>query len=292
MQLSLLDPLYPVFASYTKDLDLTVSAIDWFRELIYTFYSKYKRPLAWRYSLNPYEIVVSEIMLQQTQVDRVVPKYEAFIKAFPSFDTLAQARVSDVIAVWQGLGYNRRALALHSLAQRVITEYRGTLPDSPEVLITFKGIGSATAASICAFAFGKPVVFLETNIRAVYLHTFFNGHTNVHDKALLPLVEVTLDHHDPRSWYYALMDYGVALKKAFKNPTRHSAHYAKQSSFEGSERQIRGLILKALLVHKELDLEGLCTYLDREKIRIERNVEKLSLEGFIKKEGLLFRLTE
>lgn len=281
---------YPTLSNYLHESELTSQGISCFRKVIYDFYAQHGRVLAWRQTTDPYHIVVSEIMLQQTQVERVKYKFNAFIERFPDFTTLAAAPRSQVIEAWQGLGYNRRALALHLAAQRVIEEYQGVLPDDPTILATFKGIGCATAASICAFAFNRPTPFIETNIRAVYLHTFFYQQMGVPDKQLMPLVACTLDTQNPRHWYYALMDYGVALKKAFNNPARQSAHYGKQSRFEGSERQVRGLILKALSTYGALTLQGLSEHTNRESERVERNVNNLCREGFVRLEKELFKL--
>ena len=143
-----------------------------FRKMVLTYYADHGRDLAWRTTTDPYRILVSEIMLQQTQVERVTVKYPAFIAAFPDFPSLAGAPLSDVLAVWQGMGYNRRAISLQKCARRVVEEYDTSLPQDPEVLETFPGIGRATAASICAFAFNMPVIFIETNIRRVFIHFF------------------------------------------------------------------------------------------------------------------------
>ena len=217
-----------------------------FTKAIWDFYNANGRVFAWRHVDDPYKIVVSEIMLQQTQTHRVAQKYAIFIEEFPSFEKLAQAPLRNVLMHWQGLGYNRRGKYLHEIAQKVITEYNGSLPSSPEILITFPGIGSATAASIAAFAFNTPTVFIETNIRAVFIHWFFKDKTNVKDAELIPLIRAAVDKERARDWYYALMDYGVMLKKNSINPSRRSAHHAKQSRFEGSDRQIRGIVLKLL----------------------------------------------
>ena len=238
-----------------------IHTLETFKQTVWDFYKENKRDFAWRQTVDPYKIVVSEIMLQQTQTHRVAPKFELFIQKFPTFQALANASTPEVLMLWVGLGYNRRALALHSIAQRVMEEYNGQLPDSVETLKTFKGLGHATASSIVAFAFNKPTEFIETNIRAVYLHTFFNHQEDVHDKELWPFVCATLDKENPREWYYALMDYGVHLKKFYKNPSKKSKHYATQSPFNGSDRQVRGAIVRLLLEHKNLASQELINFL-------------------------------
>jgi A/G-specific adenine glycosylase len=256
-----------------------------FRLKIWDYYRVHRRSFAWRENPTPYNVFISEIMLQQTQTHRVAPKYEAFIAQFPTFEILACAETRDVLSAWQGLGYNRRGLYLHKSAQKVVNEFQGLLPNDPNILVTFDGIGKATAASMCAFAFNKPTIFIETNIRAVYIHEFFKNNAEVHDNQLLPLIVATVDTQNPREWYYALMDYGVMLKQCHKNPSRKSAHHAKQSKFEGSERQIRGMILRVLLDQKASAFDRLCQLIDREPVRIERNLENLLNEGLIKKQG-------
>jgi A/G-specific adenine glycosylase len=226
---------------------LTSSQIKKFQKLIYTYYKNNRRDFAWRNTTNPYHIVVSEIMLQQTQTKRVEQKYPEFIKKFPTWKALATAPQSEVLRVWQGMGYNRRALALHQIAKEITTKHQTKLPSDQTTLQAFKGIGPNTAGSIGAFAFNLPTLFIETNIRSVYIHQFFPKKKTIHDKELVPLLEQTLDKKNPREWYYALMDYGIHLKKLYPNPSRRSQHHTKQSKFEGSDRQIRGAILRYLL---------------------------------------------
>lgn len=264
--------------------------IEQFKQIVYDHYAKNKRSFAWRETTNPYHIVVSEIMLQQTQTERVKEKYEQFIAAFPTLQSLAQAPLAHVIVVWTGLGYNRRALSLHLLAQKVMTECGGIIPTCSDEMQQFKGIGPATAASICAFAYNKPTVFIETNIRAVFIHTFFQGKTDVSDKDILPLVAETLDRQHPREWYYALMDYGVMLKNCYKNPSRRSKHYVVQSKFEGSDRQVRGHILKLLvkmpLAHKTIFFE----HIPRDSQKIVQILNDLEKEGFIRQNFDVYQL--
>jgi A/G-specific adenine glycosylase len=220
-----------------------------FIETIYSFYRQNKREFAWRDTDNAYYVFVSEVMLQQTQTSRVIEKFEQFIIRFPTLHDLACADLADVLLVWQGLGYNRRGRFLHESAQSIVRDHAGIIPDDPEILVTLPGIGKATAASIAAFAYNKPTVFIETNIRAVFIHYFFQDRHDVEDRELLPLIEQSLDTSDPRQWYYALMDYGVYLKKHCPNPSRKSAHHTKQSKFDGSLRQVRGAIMRVLLGH-------------------------------------------
>jgi len=186
-------------------------------------------------------------MLQQTQVPRVIPKYGAFLERFPDCAALASAPVAEVVRSWQGLGYNRRALALHRAADIIVSKHGGQVPSDPAELLRLPGVGVATVGSVCAFAYDRALPFIETNIRAAFIHFFFQGCGSVRDADILPLVEATLDHEHPRDWYYALMDYGVSVKKAHRNPCRRSRHHSVQSRFIGSRRQLRAKILRVLL---------------------------------------------
>jgi A/G-specific adenine glycosylase len=271
---------------------LTPQAIDIFHQIIYQYYSENARDLPWRLTRDPYRILVSEIMLQQTQVERVLVKYDEFIRAFPDFASLAHADLRAVLKVWKGLGYNRRALSLQTIAQRVVSEFGGFLPDSPTTLKTFPGIGPATAGALAAFAFHQPAVFIETNIRRVFLHLFFPERSGVNDKDILPLVEKTLDGDRVRTWYYALMDYGAMLKKETQNPNRRSAHHQRQAPFANSNREIRGLILKALLDHATLSEEELPAVVGKRRDRTKMLLDVLVREGFVERQGDMVTISQ
>ncbi len=230
---------------------------NYFTSSIWSHYKKHRRSFPWRERISPYRILVSEIMLQQTQANRVVKKYNAFIKKFPTLKKLNAAKNEDVLRAWQGLGYNRRALYLKSITK---------IPKTYEELVELPGIGPNTAGSILAFAYNIPHPFIETNIRSVFIHFFFKNKERVHDK----LVKETLDHKNPREWYYALMDYGAMLKKT-ENPSQKSTHYKKQSAFKGSRRQKRGEILRILLDKPD------------RLVKYKEIADELEKEGFIKK---------
>jgi A/G-specific adenine glycosylase len=263
-----------------------------FQQMVMSYYEQHGRDLEWRNTTDPYHILVSEIMLQQTQAERVTRKFPEFIRSFPDFAALADAPLADILAVWQGMGYNRRAIALQRCAIRVMTDYHGSLPDDVETLATFPGIGRATAASIAAFAFNIPVVFIETNIRRVFIHLFFPHSEKVSDAEILPLVEQTLYRENPRVWYWALMDLGSSLKKTVSNPNRRSAHYSQQSSFEGSDRKIRGNILRILLKEHFLEEEEFFVRLAENPYRIKRILVTLKSEGFIQCKGNRYQLND
>jgi len=263
-----------------------------FKKKIWSFYRSRGRDLPWRRTQNPYRILVSEIMLQQTQVERVKTFYEKFIKRFPNFAALARAKRSEVLGVWQGLGYNRRALALHELAGIIMRKHGGKLPHERAALETLPGIGPYTAGAIRTFAFGEPEIFIETNIRRVFINFFFPNRKKVSDKEILPLIKKTLNHKDPRAWYFALMDYGAMIGATAKkkNPNRRSAHYARQSKFSGSDRELRGQILRLVLTKKEMKLDDLVAVIPQPRTRILRTATALAKEGFFKSKTGAFSL--
>lgn len=289
------------------------SSVQEFQSMILDFYRQEGRSFPWRETRDPYEILVSELMLQQTQTERVVPKYLNWLQEFPSAQALAQAPFSQVLAAWSGLGYNRRAGYLQEACRQVVEDLGGVFPSSARELEKLRGVGPYTARAVATFAFNKPEVFIETNIRSVYLFLFFSrdnfpsgqegGHkeadeashpVKVADSSLMPLIEVTLYHEDPRSWYYALMDYGARLKKSTANPNRRSLHYSRQSKFQGSLRQARGAIVKSLaqtqgniLSLKEIEGES-----GIELYRLESAAESLVAEGMICRQGDLYCINE
>jgi A/G-specific adenine glycosylase len=279
----------PVLQALDADGEMW-SASD-FRDTIYSHYALHGRDLPWRNSPGPYGVYVSEIMLQQTQVDRVIPKYGSFMERFPGFSGLAAAPLEEVLREWKGLGYNRRALALHRAAGIIVSEWNGALPADPASLEKLPGIGRATAASICAYAFNLPVVFIETNIRAVFIHFFFGNSDIVSDREIYHLAEKALDRDNPSRWYNALMDYGVMLKREYGNPARKSRAYRKQPKFQGSNRQFRGRILEHILSRGAINEADLAELYGNDAGRAGRVVGELMAEGFIaREEGGRYRI--
>lgn len=260
-----------------------------FQNTIKDYYAKAgRRNLPWRQTRDPYRILVSEVMLQQTQVPRVVKKYEEFLTAFPTVEALAQAPTASLLKVWQGLGYNRRALALKRAAEAVVRDHAGRFPRTKEALEALPGIGPSTSGGILAYAFDTPTVFIETNIRAVFIHCFFptkkgGRQRKIHDRDLLPLIEKTLDAKNPRDWYYALMDYGVYLKQTLPNPSRRSRHHAKQSAFKGSNREVRSNILKFVLAAPKgaATEAAIVKHIGKTSHDVAKNLAALVAEGFI-----------
>jgi len=261
-----------------------------FIKIVWDYYGRQgRRSLPWRLTKNPYRILVSEIMLQQTQVDRVIPKYQSFLKRFPSLASLASAPLGEVLREWQGLGYNRRAKMLHECVKQIVREHKGKIPKTHAELVKLRGVGHYTAGAVMAFAWNEAVSIIETNIRSAYLQYFFSDKTDVPDKEIIRVIERTLNQEKPREWYYALMDYGAYIKKEFGNPNSRSKHYAKQSTFKDSDRQIRGAILK-LLTQSTLTRTQFFKKLPFEDIRIDAQLEKLLKEGMVEQNATRYQL--
>lgn len=258
-----------------------------FQQIVWGYYNQHARhSLPWRQpeadsTFDPYKIMVSEIMLQQTQVARVIPKYQAFVRAFPNVQSLANAELGEVLRMWQGLGYNRRAKFLWQAAGVIHNELHDAFPDTTSELIKLPGIGVNTAGAIIAYAYNKPVVFLETNVRTVFIHHFFAHQVEISDKELTVIVQAALPK-DPtltRDWYWALMDYGTHVKAEIGNLNKLSKTYTKQSKFHGSKRQIRGQVLR-LLAEKPLSYQLLQEIIDDERLDIV--LQELAQEQLIK----------
>ena len=264
---------------------VSAEKIKTFRKKVWSFYRERGRDFPWRHTHDPYSVLVSEMMLQQTQASRAAQKYTSFSARFPDFATLARARQSDVLKEWQGLGYNRRALRLKRIAEIVVDEHGGELPNEPRLLCELPGIGWNTAAAICAYAYNQPVVYIETNIRRIIIHEFFPRTKAVGDAQVLPLVATTLDRRNPREWYWALMDYGANLTRIVVNPNRRSAHYAKHAPFKGSNRELRGKLLSVFIEKKRAPISVLASELDVPQRRVVAVVRELEGEGFVKASG-------
>lgn len=264
-----------------------------FNEILWDYYAAHGRhDLAWRQpevdgTFDPYKILVSELMLQQTQVSRVIPKFNEFLMKFPNFTALAQASLAEVLIAWSGLGYNRRAKFLWQAAQTVQTDFGGVFPSTAEQLVKLPGVGKNTAGAILAYAFNQPVVFIETNVRTVYIHHFFQDQVDIPDAAIDDLLQATLDRENPREFYWALMDYGSHLKQTVGNLNRYSKSYAKQSKFEGSRRQVRGQVLRAL-AGKTMTAEELAATI--QDSRLPAVLEDLVTEGLVQQAGTSYAL--
>lgn len=300
-------------------MELSPDETSRFSEALWGYYAGHGRgELPWRQpepdgDLDPYKIMVSELMLQQTQVNRVIPKYHAFLGQFPTVEALATATLGDVLRAWQGLGYNRRAKFLWLAAQQI--HAAGDFPHAVEGLVGLPGIGANTAGAIMAYAYNSPVVFIETNIRTVYIHHFFADRTDVHDKELKDVLRQTLAWEEGkeqpqnmpatysvgtreprlpktaglsyRDFYWALMDYGTYLKATVGNLSRVSKHFTKQSTFHGSRRQLRGQVIRALGATPMSAAELTAVYPDE---RMESVLQGLTAEGLIRQTADVYSL--
>lgn len=229
-------------------MKLTQQQLTDFQDVVWEYFRAHERSMPWREEPSAYNVLVSELMLQQTQVPRVIPKFQEFMIRFPGVQALASAPLSDVLVAWNGLGYNRRAKFLHEAAKQIMRDCGGEVPATQAELVKLPGVGPNTAGAIMAYAYDQPVVFIETNIRTVLFHHFFEDDgTKVSDKDLYELAEQVLDREHPRQWYWALMDYGTYLKRTEGGRLDSSKHYKKQSPLKGSPREMRGRILRALL---------------------------------------------
>jgi A/G-specific adenine glycosylase len=254
-----------------------------FRKKVYAAASRAQRLMPWRDDHSSYAVFISEVMLQQTQVARVLIKYPPFIAHFPGFAALAGASLSDVMTLWEGLGYNRRAKHLRDAARIIVDDFGGECPRDIDTLRALPGIGRNTAAAICVYAFNDPVPYIETNIRSVYIHHFFKDRGSVHDNDILPLVHITIDRENPRRWFWALMDYGTILKKTEGNAARKSTSHRVQKKFSGSDRMIRGMIIRAVTRATRLTYEDLSAAVGNDP-RAEKLATSLVREGLLLEE--------
>ncbi len=270
-------------------MDKTAHNLDEFKQLVLSKGCELYRDLAWRNIADPYGVWISEVMLQQTQVVRVDGRWQRWLLRFPTVESLAEAPMADVLDEWQGMGYNRRALSLQKAAQQIVE--LGYFPDDVSELVKLPGIGPATAGGIVAFAHNKHALYLETNVRTVFLHELYPGVEGVSDKILIPDVlqccppSASQDEPGPRAWYYALLDYGAYLKKTVPNPSRRSKTYTKQSKFEGSHRQKRAEVIRLLLDENALNSDGLDAYEIKEiisNIELSKQREPVEIDEILK----------
>lgn len=277
----------------------TAEIVAFHKTLTSYYYEHGRHDMLWRRpdasdNFDPYKIMVSELMLQQTQVDRVTPKYKEFIHDYPTVKELAKVELGDILKLWSGLGYNRRAKYIWQTARKVVEDYDGEFPETLQELITLPGIGPNTAGAIMAYAYDQPIVFIETNIRTVIIHYFFNDKTGVADADIRQILEQLVPGHpkhdktrllgavlSPREFYWAMMDYGSYLKKTVGNLSRASKHYVRQSAFHGSKRQLRGKVVKLLTFGP----------LNEQKLHAEISDERLNdvLDGLIHEEMIVRR---
>lgn len=262
-----------------------------FRELVWKYWEENRRhDLPWRKTTDPYKILVSEVMLQQTQVERVVPYYTIFLKRFPTARKLAEAPLSEVLTLWQGLGYNRRARMLHEAAKAVVGEHQGRFPASALELEKLPGIGPYTAGAVAAFACNQDGIFIETNIRTVITHHFFADRDNVTDSEVRLVLEKVHPVEQAREWYAALMDYGAHLKRSGVRINARAKGYTKQSAFSGSPREARGAIVRRLAAGSATKQQLLHLLPTERREQLSEQLEKLLGEKLVEKVGARYFL--
>ncbi|NOZ80400.1 MAG: A/G-specific adenine glycosylase [DPANN group archaeon] len=254
-----------------------MKSIPAFRKQILSWYARHGRDLPWRKTKDPYAILLSEVMLQQTQVERVIPYYLRWMRRFPDFLSLSRAAPKTVLSFWSGLGYNNRALRLLQLAKTVVKEHDGILPGDEAALRRLPGIGPYTAAAIMAFAHNKHVAVIDTNIRRVLIHEL-NLPEHIGKAELEAIARKCIPKGRSRLWHNALMDYGAKEKTARKTGIRS---VSKQSRFEGSQRQVRGAIVRLLLEENSVSLRSLQTRFPREDLFLI--LAKMEREKMIRK---------
>lgn len=250
------------------------------------------RSFPWRENITPWGVVVSEFMLQQTQTERVVPFFKRWMERWSTPADLAGASLEDTLREWIGLGYNRRCRFLKECARIICAKHEGKVPETPAELAQLPGIGAYTAGAIVCFAYNYPSIFIETNIRTAFLHFFFKDEASVTDKKLIPLLEKALDHENPRQWYWALMDYGAALKKSGENPSRRSAHYTKQSAFDGSFRQLRGKVVRSLAMDGKANTEELVLRTGITPDDLYRTLSALNHDSIVAEQEGIYQIQE
>lgn len=255
-----------------------------FIKLVLSYHNQYGRhDLVWRKKITAYRIIVSEIMLQQTQVARVLPKFNQWMTLYPTLKELRIATFKDILILWQGLGYQRRAKTLCDISQSYTR-----IPSSYEKLLEIKGIGKYTAGAVCAFACNKfTYPLLETNIRTALIEQFHQREDDIHDHILYDdLLRLEKNSRvqkvGARIWYYALMDYGAHLKQQKISHNIKSVHHVKQSPYRGSTRELRAKILFAVTHGNKLPLDD----------RTETQLKILTKEGYIIQRGSKYIIAE
>jgi A/G-specific adenine glycosylase len=261
-----------------------------FKEAVLSNYRQQGRKFPWHFA-DPWGVTVSEFMLQQTRTERVIPYWENWMKLWPCPKALADASMETALRAWSGLGYNRRCRYLKDSAAIIADENDGKVPETPHALLSRPGVGPYMSAAIACFAYNYPAVFIETNIRSAVIHNFFPDRNDVRDSEIIPILEAALNREEPRTWHYALMDYGAFIKKTTANPGRRSAHYTRQSPFNGSIRQARGKVIKALVSKGRCSAEELKLASGLEGERLYEVLEKLKKEYFVAEDGGFYRIT-
>ncbi len=269
-------------------MQLTSQEITAFQKKILEWYEKNQRSLPWRHNRDPYRILISEVMLQQTQVARVIEKYQLWMHSFPTIQELANASTRDVLSHWSGLGYNRRALFLHRLAKELVETYDGKFPESEKVLLSLPGIGKYTARALLCFAFDQQIAVVDTNIKKIIL-TQFPQAKDVSEREIEEIAGSLLPEGKAYEWNQALMDYASMELKNIAHP-----RVAKQKPFQQSDRLYRGEILRILLKNSSLSENDLyrevCKKKEVERTRFERILSGMVREDLLKRQGQMIAI--
>jgi A/G-specific adenine glycosylase len=266
-----------------------------FRRTVYDYYEQHGRVFSWR-NTSPWGVLVSEFMLQQTQTERVQRYFDRWMELWPTPESLDGATLEDALREWSGLGYNRRCRFLKESAHCITEEYGGIVPATPEQLAKLPGIGAYTSGAIAAFAYNYPAVFIETNIRSALIYFFspelLSDNQTVSDAQLFPILTAGLDRDNPKTWYWALMDYGASVKKTTVNPSRNSAHYTRQSRFDGSFRQVRGAVIRSLVSDGGASIGELYQRTGIAESALDKALQVLKKEAFVAEESGVYRIKE
>lgn len=264
--------------------------IEDFKAEVWKWGQKLYREMPWREDTRPYYVLVSELMLQQTQVERVVPKFKAFITIYPDERSLANASLAEILKLWNGLGYNRRAKFLHEAAKKIVIEFNGKFPRTKRELLSLPGVGANTAGAILTYAFNQASPFIETNVRTVFFYHFFENREAIADKEIMEVLEKAVDREHPREFYWALMDYGTYLKKKGMGKIALSKHYKRQSVLKGSVREVRGQIIR-LLTSADETIDTVKARLMADE-RFTPALEGLIKDGLVQQKGNVLHLTK
>ena len=258
---------------------LTQARIRKFQTMILTWWKTHRRDLPWRKTHDPYKILVSEIMLQQTQVSRGLPKYIEFLEVFPTVEKLAGAKTSSVLRIWKGMGYNRRALYLQNTAKKVVLDYNGIFPNTEQQLTTLSGVGKYTARAIMVFAFAIDIAVVDTNIRQIITHFFFDDAPQP-EKSIQEVADQLMPKGKAWEWHQALMDYGaIALERNEKRSIKK-----KSKPFKETNRYFRGRLLDLVYEKqwKEADLMSeMVKKFGKDKEFMEEIINGMSKDGLI-----------
>jgi len=262
-----------VFIIETMTAVISKKKIITFQEKILSWWKENRREFPWRDTTDPYYIMISEIMLQQTQAPRVVQKYLEFIERYQTLEGLAKATQTDLLSLWSGLGYNRRALWLQEAAREIVKTDR--FPQTSKELRKLKGIGPYTARSILIFAFNYDLATVDTNIRRILIAEGF-AKESTSEKELMFIAEQLVPEGKSRDWHNALMDYGSIVLTSNKTGIKP---VSQQSKFKGSSREKRGKILKYLLDKKSATIDQLSEYTKTSSKQLEPILDKMIKEN-------------